>query len=70
MKIVTQGSWRPACLGGGGDDTGMDVLKGVGVADGAVIGWEDVFRGEFCVVFFLFGGKKRGRGGKERLMIV
>ncbi|KAI9783415.1 MAG: hypothetical protein M1816_001389 [Peltula sp. TS41687] len=54
IKIVAQGSWRPGCLGGAGAGTeeggiGMDVLRGVGVDDGGVLGWEDVFRGDETV---------------------
>lgn len=56
IKIVSQGSWRPSCLGRGSGSEGgigMDVLKGVGVDDGGVLGWEDVFIGEWN--FFRFG---------------
>jgi len=49
LKITREGSWRPACLGGGNGVTGIgsssiheDVLMG----REAFCDWEDIFAGE------------------------
>ncbi|KAI1185682.1 proteasome maturation factor UMP1-domain-containing protein [Nemania serpens] len=49
LKITRDGSWRPACLGGGGGPTGVgsaSVHEDVLMGREASCDWEDVFTGE------------------------
>jgi proteasome maturation protein len=53
LKIVREGVWRPAVLGGSagmGGNVQEDILV-VGGRD-AEVGWEDVFGGRFFFFFF------------------
>lgn len=49
LKITREGSWRPACLGGGAGPTGVgsaSVHEDVLMGREASCDWEDVFSGE------------------------
>ncbi|KAI0416933.1 proteasome maturation factor UMP1-domain-containing protein [Xylaria grammica] len=49
LKITREGSWRPACLGGGAGPTGIgssSVHEDVLMGREASCDWEDVFTGE------------------------
>ncbi|KAI1356924.1 proteasome maturation factor UMP1-domain-containing protein [Xylaria sp. FL0043] len=49
LKITREGSWRPACLGGGAGSTGVgsaSVHEDILMGREASCDWEDVFTGE------------------------
>lgn len=52
LKIVREGEWKPAVLGGGKGNSVHEDILALGGRD-TEIGWEDVFQGQFFIFFLI-----------------